>query len=679
MTETTDRAALTADGAAPVFHRKGAGYFWLFNDYCKWEDIDAQLQAFAAANDVMALSMHPRHGLQVPYGSDEWFELIERTCRRAKELGLKIWLYDEDPFPSGNAGGRLVMERPELVARGLQSFTYDPGAQGDIRLFTFPSGTLIWCGLVNEETGETVDLTGRVGVVRREWKVFERWDSRFFYPDTPLYTFPRCEANVPEYALTVPEIPAGMVLKAVVATRAAFSAWGPYSDFIDSLNPEATKLFLACTHERYQQTVGDLFGDTIEAIFTDEPKFFDPNPWTPGLFEEFQRDMGYDIRPHLHYLFTDHATPRAVITRLHYRYYVAERFLNAWLRPVGAWCREHNLKLVGHISPEDDMVEQAMCVGNLLPCMKEFDLPGIDIIIPALGDARHPLLSIGVTCATSIAQQQNKAGVMTETGHGCHSHSAAEVGKILLWQQMMGVTATILHCAFLSTRGPREYERPDFGPLDAKLWPGMHAERRKLAEVQTVTHNARQLAPVALVWPVRSFNTVRQESQADRTGGLRVAFTTLLADCLDRQVGTHVIDEDDLAALTVEDGVARLGRARYTHLLIPSCAVLKQETLDTLKALRALGITVQLAGTTPILAQTADTVVPADLSWCPPADLDALPRLAQIDGDATDIRCTAWEQGGTVTRLLMNLGTAPATVRVDGAAMVLEAGVVYTV
>jgi hypothetical protein len=670
MTDTT---------AAPVFHRKGAGYFWLFNDRCEWETIERHLRAFAAAENVMAVSIHPRHGLLVPYGGDEWFELVERTCRRAKELGVQVWLYDEDPWPSGNAGGRLTVEHPELAARGIHRFVYDPNVLDDKTIFYFPTGRLLWCGLVNEETGETRELTGRVGVIRRKWNVVEGWDSRFFYPETPLYNFSRCDTLDPEFAITVPAIPEGMKLMAFVARKAAFAEWSIYNgEFIDSLNPRATQLYLESTHEQYKKYVGDLFGSTVEAIFTDEPKWYDPNPYTEGLLEDFQRDMGYDLRPRLHYLFSDSMAPAAVLARLHYRDYIARRFLDAWMRPVAEWCRANGIKLTGHVSPEDDPVEQALCVGNMLPVMKEMELAGIDIIIPALGDRRHPVLSVGVTCATAVAQQRNKAGVMTETGHGCQQMSAEEIGKIFLWQNVMGVTANIIHCAFTSTRGPRDYELPDFGP-DGALWEGMHEVRRKLAAIQEVTHDARQLAPVAILWPIRSFNAVRQEGQADNTGGLRRELTGLLAECLDRQVGTHFIDEADLPELAVEGKEAVLGRARYTHLVIPSCTVLKAETLETLKALQAQSITVLLAGQAPTMAQAADAILPADLCWCPRGSANDLPRLLDLPVDAVDIRCTAWEKNGKVSRLVLNIGTGAYEGEVEGKKVRLEPFEVHVV
>jgi hypothetical protein len=671
---------MPASQAAP-FHRRGLAYFWVLNDRCEWAHLEAQLQAFAALPDLTALCIHPRAGLLLPYGGAEWFDLVRRICLRAAELGIRIWLYDEDPYTSGHAGGRILAERPDLIARGLQLSTYDPCAQGDKTLFGFPLGNLIWCGLVNEKTGEAVDLTERVGVVRRRWEIHDAWDSRFFYPDTPLYTHANVSTHDPEFALTVPTIPAGMKLVAVVAREALFKDCGPWGHVIDTLNPEAARLFLESTHEPYRRSVGGMFGKEIEALFTDEPKMFDLTPWTPGLLEDFQREQGYDIRPRLHYLFANHPSNLAWQTRLEYRAYTARRFVDAWVRPVARWCRKNGLKFVGHVSPEDDPVEQGMLLGNLLPIMKEFDLCGIDLIIPAVGDQRHPLLNVGVVCAVSVAQQQGKAGVLSETGHGCDDMQVDEVRRILLWQAMMGVTTTVLHCAFESTRGPRDLERPDFGP-NGPLWEKMPELHREIAAIQEHIHGARQIAPVAILWPIRTYNAEKFSWPEDTTG-LRRELIDLLAGCLDRQVGVHVIDEADLIGLRVTGGWATMGWSRYTHILIPSCTILHERTVKKLRALARAGIRVVLAGRLPTRMQDEQGVGALDMAWCeglrPEAAVDELPRVADLSGDGTDIRCTVWAKHGNRQRmrLLMNLRTESVTVRIGNRRRILNPGVVW--
>lgn len=604
----------------------GLIYFWALNDECRPEKMDAMIDAFAKGN-AAGVVLHPRPGLLLPYGGDDWFAMIRRTVEKCAARGVPVWLYDEDPYPSGAAGGRLVAEHPEFAAHGIEQFVFDkPGLCG------FPLGQLCWAGFVRESDGHTIELTGRAGTVRREWKVLKRyraddrecivspddlpaeplkpWDSRWYYPNTPRYDCERTDTYRPEFAIEVSEIPAGYRLMAFVARPVgADSTWGTLPD---SLNPRATQTFIAMTHERYRQVVGEYFGNEIPAMFTDEPKCFASFPWTPGIFEDFQSRYGYDLRPRLWRLFApaDDAVSRQ--TRVDYRTWCGERFRTSWLEPVSRWCREHKLALLGHISPEDDPVQQVACVGNLFPLFQHFDLPGIDLIIPAVGDSRHPILNIGVISAVSAAQQQGKPGVMSES-LGCSGNAATveEAGRILRWQLMMGVTTHVIHCAFNSMESPRYDEAPpDYGPM-SKRWPGMVKLAEELAPIQEIIRGAKQVAPVAVVWPIWEFMAQPFEVYT-HTSPLRDQFVEFVRQLLDRQVGFHFIDEAD--------------RSRYSHVV--------------------------------------------DFR----SKVDDLPRLVNIGGDTTDIRCTAWENNGKRRYLLMNLTNVDRTVRVNGRSVDLPGG-----
>ena len=56
--------------------------------------------------------MHSRTGLATPYLGREWMKAVETCTQEAKKLGLEAWLYDEDRWPSGAAGG-LVTRDPK--------------------------------------------------------------------------------------------------------------------------------------------------------------------------------------------------------------------------------------------------------------------------------------------------------------------------------------------------------------------------------------------------------------------------------------------------------------------------------------------------------------------------------------------------------------------------------------
>ena len=49
--------------------------------------------------------------------------------------------------------------------------------------------------------------------------------------------------------------------------------WPVRAMFVDTLNPRAIDRFIELTHEAYYRELGESFGDTVPAIFTDEPQF----------------------------------------------------------------------------------------------------------------------------------------------------------------------------------------------------------------------------------------------------------------------------------------------------------------------------------------------------------------------------------------------------------------------
>jgi hypothetical protein len=665
------RRAVKPAAGSRLFHRTGLIYFWCLNDACEPQRIASQIDAFADAK-VAAVCLHPRAGLLLPYGGDEWFAFIRETACQCRRKGVDVWLYDEDPYPSGSAGGRIIAEHPEYAAHAIEMFTPKPAEKN--ACLTFPAGKLLWCGILDPAGEPVEDLTSRVGMVRQNWSLRDPWDSRFYYPGTPLYSCPRSFATGPEFAVRCRELQAGERLVAFVARPCEReSIW---NGLHDSLNPQVTKLFLEMTHERYAAEMGDLFGREITAMFTDEPKYFGVRPWTPGVFEDFEHQFGYDLRPRLADLFATGDGECEMLSRLHYRQWCGQRFEQAWLKPVAEWCRRHNLPLVGHISPEDDPVQQSVTVSNLFPLYKHFAVPGLDLIIPAVGDRNHPLINIGVTAAVSAAQQNDRPGVMSESLAASGLDMQPEqIRKILLWQATMGVTTPVIHGAFNSTEGLREFDAPpDYGPSSPR-WGAMQAIARDLQPIQQVVRDAnRQVAPVAILWPIRSFQARGETWQADHAG-LRAELVELLASCLDRQVGVHLIDEADLCEASIEVGQLRMGRATYRHVLVPGTLVLHEQTVAMLQRCEAAEMAVSWTGTPPKWVQGDRGLQPAASTDTMPTDVVArLPRLLELTGDTRDIRCTGWQHDGRTAYLLMNLAAEPACLQLEGEAIELPPG-----
>ena len=83
--------------------------FWSINSKLDLGEIKRQISEM---NDfgLGGFIFHARAGLETPYLSDEWFEAVGVALEKAKELGLKVWLYDEYGWPSGFVGGKLLSD-----------------------------------------------------------------------------------------------------------------------------------------------------------------------------------------------------------------------------------------------------------------------------------------------------------------------------------------------------------------------------------------------------------------------------------------------------------------------------------------------------------------------------------------------------------------------------------------
>ena len=53
------------------------------------------------------------------YLTDAYFERYKFVVKKASELGMKFWLYDEGGWPSGGACGLVMLNHPEYARRTL--------------------------------------------------------------------------------------------------------------------------------------------------------------------------------------------------------------------------------------------------------------------------------------------------------------------------------------------------------------------------------------------------------------------------------------------------------------------------------------------------------------------------------------------------------------------------------
>jgi hypothetical protein len=91
---------------------------WVWNDMLTDDQIRGTMRDLAGQK-VMQVFVHPRPGLMTPYLSDEWFRLWKVALDEAEKLDMNVWIYDENSYPSGFAGGHVPELMPESRGRGL--------------------------------------------------------------------------------------------------------------------------------------------------------------------------------------------------------------------------------------------------------------------------------------------------------------------------------------------------------------------------------------------------------------------------------------------------------------------------------------------------------------------------------------------------------------------------------
>ena len=180
--------------------------FWSWNNALDEQELVKQIEEMHAAG-IGGFIMHARTGLKDEYLSEKWFSCIGACLKKAKELDMNAWAYDENGWPSGFVGGKLL-ENVDFRARFLtykQTERYDASAfavyvkkqDGFLRVFEEVAGAdLYHCVYLNISPANTDILKPEVVdafIKETHEKYYERFADSFgkelvgFFTDEPQY------------------------------------------------------------------------------------------------------------------------------------------------------------------------------------------------------------------------------------------------------------------------------------------------------------------------------------------------------------------------------------------------------------------------------------------------------------------------------------------------------------
>lgn len=521
---------LRAEFANPSARYRGAP-FWSWNDRLQVEELVRQVHDMRE-HGMGGFFMHSREGLETEYMGLEWMECIRETVKAAKEAGTYAWLYDEDRWPSGAAGG-LVPARGGDAFRA-KALTVEV-VEGDL---TPDEDVLaIFRARLN---GERLVKTVR-------------------------------EPVDPTNALTTAE---GEVLLVFRREVSAPSEWYNDDAPADNLNPDSVATFIEVTHEAYRREVGDEFGKTIPGIFTDEPNVSHSKiasglpwvPWTDGLDEYFVAHRGYELFNLLPYLFFD--GERSEKVRHDYWWTISERFAEAFSKQIGEWCESHGLAFTGHYLSENDLGSSVVLGGAIMPHYQYQQVPGIDMLRVQTDE------NLTVKQCTSVAHQFGREFVLSEM-YGCSGWEMTFEDQKWVgdWQYVLGVSIRCQHLALYTLRGCRKRDYPPTFNYNTTWWKYNGVVEDYFARVGLLTTHGRAVRdllvihPVATAWTMIGHRASPGVQEARRYGEKLNSFTrAVFATHYDFDFG----DEQIMASWArVKDGVLWVNQAPYKVVILP--------------------------------------------------------------------------------------------------------------
>jgi hypothetical protein len=469
--------------------------------------------------------VHPRPGLVTEYISDEWYELFRYTLDKGKELDMNVWIYDENSYPSGFAGGHVPAEMPESYNQG--------NGLSLTKAETLPDNVSEFFICLKEENGKFTDVTGKLQDEQGKQGNYYLF-SKNYYGKSPWY--------------------------------------GGFS-YVDLLYPGVTEKFIDITFRGYEKVAGDEFGKSMPGWFTDEPNIRPSKGvrWTPDLFDVFSSKWGYDLKTRLPLLFEETGNWQEV--RHNYIQTLLQMFIDRWAKLCYEYCEEKGLKWTGHYWEHGwpDMAEG----GDNMAMYAWHQMPAIDMLFNQFNE-QSPQAQFGNVRAvkelSSVANQLGYKRTLSETyGGGGWDETFRDFKRLGDWEYALGVNFMNQHLSHLSIAGARKYDYPASFSSHSPWWKYYLPLNMHFARLSMALSSGKQInrilviEPTTSVWQYYSFAGSNKKIW-DIANSFQNFVTTLEKAQVEYDLGSENIIKD---RGSVRKGKFAVGQSDYSTVVLP--------------------------------------------------------------------------------------------------------------
>ncbi len=449
--------------------------------------------------------------------SEEKKRIFLNGYHAGRAAGINFWIYDEDGYPSGAAGGLVLQENPQFEAMEL---AFDAGQQDT---------------LLVRPAFEHTHAANNFYAVRRYINIMD---------DRAVQSFIRHTHE--KYRTWIQPFP-GDHIKAF---------------FTDE--PSLIAVDLGQIPDQARATVP--VRDSVNRSIPELPSV----PWVYDMVEQYQKKYGQNLHSSRRSLFAG-ANAQDRLVRRQFWSLVADLVSTRYFGALQRWCQQNGVASSGHLLREESLIHHVPLYGNALQAMAAFDIPGLDMLDSDPEEVFHNGW-LAAALPYSAATLQGRRRVMTEvsdfeqTLHGLDPVSLDDMCAAAAWQAAWGVTDFTLYYDVDKREADTVKAYGDFvGRLNAVL-----AESRRKDVVllyYPISDLMQEYIPVG--------KKLELDSQTPRAQRIIHSFVRMGRNLARHQINFILIDDNGLAAARVtKDGLLTIGQSSFAGLLIPEDAEL---------------------------------------------------------------------------------------------------------
>ena len=548
---------------------------------------------------------------------------FKKLVSEMKENNLDFWIYDENGYPSGYAGGKTLEGHPELEAKGFymrRFVAYEPRhvsfkLDGD-------SDKIIWASkypLHNPDLHESYVVIEKMTPVPFNADCVEhdmdKNEVLFIFCVKSAYEGSHCTHNVCSY-----------------------------SHYINILNPNAIKRFIDLCFEPIEKAIPGVYAKS-GGVFTDEPSLqtsygrpyevwaYALAPWTDDLFNEFKKEYGFELESYLPYIF-EGCEPYNYGIRTKFYELIGKLAARAYSGQLAEWCEAHGGKFSGHYIAEECISDHVKYYGSLIEVVKSASYPGIDVLLcyPEVYEYNTAKF------IQMVARKKNTNGMMVEI---CPFIDIETFSKAPT-ENMTGVMG-LLYLA--GVRKTHSYFTADFSSYSPEFAKNTGYMSRK--EANGFNEYVGRLGYM-LDGLMNDCNTFVYYPLEDVQAKMQPSHTAIHPQDMktDQSVNSltrtiyedghdfYYADRDDLTAAvkSLTTDTPTISGYEVRTVIIPAIDVIHEESLQALNELKKAGVTILFLDSVPSFGTKLEYKGPLNVQFNPCNIYDILTHLRENSG-----------------------------------------------